>query len=336
MQQVVLGIDIGGTTTKIGLVDKVGKILGEVSVPTPVNTSGVRPEAFVQQLHDAVVQLQSEVKEAHTILAIGIGAPNASYYSGAIEYAANLPWQHEVAPIAQLFEKYFPNIPIKLTNDANAAALGEMLYGGARGMKDFIVVTLGTGFGSGIVCNGQLLYGSDGFAGELGHTTVIPNGRACGCGRKGCLETYVSATGIKQTVFEVISRHYFTESSPLKNLSYHDMVGKDIDVAALGGDSIALEVFDQTAKMLAYGLANAIAMTSPEAIFIYGGLAKAGDLLMLPTRKYLNAQVLKNFCKRDVNGKLLQEARTKVALSELNNKNGAVLGAAALGWNEIK
>ena len=334
MQQVVLGIDIGGTTTKIGLVDKAGKILGEASVPTPVNTSGVRPEAFVQQLHDKIVQLQSA--EKHSILAVGIGAPNASYYSGAIEYAANLPWQHEVAPIAQLFEKYFPNIPVKLTNDANAAALGEMLYGGARGMKDFIVVTLGTGLGSGVVCNGQLLYGSDGFAGELGHTTVIPNGRACGCGRRGCLENYVSATGIKQTAFEVISRRYFTEPSLLKKLSFLDMTAKDIADAAAQGDSIALEVFDQTAKMLACGLANAIAITSPEAIFIYGGLAKAGDLLIAPTRRYLNEQVLKNFCKRDVNGKLLQEARTKVALSELNDKNGAVLGAAALGWNEVR
>ncbi len=336
MKQVVLGIDIGGTSTKIGIVDKAGNIVGEATTPTPVNTSGERPEGFVLQLHDAATKLQASIKEPHQILAIGIGAPNANYYEGTIEFAANLPWQNEVAPIGQLFEKYYPGIPVKLTNDANAAALGEMIYGGARGMKDFISVTLGTGLGSGIICNGEMVYGADSFAGELGHITMDPNGRTCGCGRKGCLETYVSATGLKQTAFEVMSRHYFTEPSALKKFSFLDMTSKDIADAAAQGDAMALEVFDQTAKTLAYGLANAIAITCPEAIFIYGGLAKAGDLLMVPVRKYLNEVVLKNFCKRDAKGNILREARTQILLSELNDKNGAVLGAAALAWNEIK
>lgn len=336
MQQVVLGIDIGGTTTKIGLVDKDGNILGETCTPTPVNTSGARPEGFVLQLHDAITGLRSEMKEAHEVLGIGIGAPNGNYYKGTIEFASNLPWQNEVAPVAQLFEKYYPHIPVKLTNDANAAALGEMIYGGARGMKDFMVVTLGTGLGSGIVCSGQLLYGSDSFAGELGHVVMNPDGRKCGCGRRGCLETYVSATGLKQTAFEVMSHRYFTEPSELKRFSFADMTAKDIADAAAQGDSMALEVFDKTAQMLAYGLANAIVITSPEAIFIYGGLAKAGELLLAPTRRYLNEVTLKNFCKRDKSGSILREANAQVLLSELNDKNGAVLGAAALAWNEIE
>jgi glucokinase len=335
MQQVVLGIDVGGTSTKIGLVDREGRILGETTTPTPANTSGARPEGFVVQLHDAVASLQKEVGEPHELVAVGIGAPNASYYNGTIEFSSNLPWQNEVAPIVQLFEKCYPNIPIRITNDANVAALGEMIYGGARGMKDFIVVTLGTGLGSGIVCNGRLLYGADSFAGELGHIVMNPEGRTCGCGRKGCLETYVSATGLKQTAFEVMSRHYFSEPSALKKLSFLDMTSKDIADAAAQGDAIALEVFDETAKMLACGLANAIAITSPEAIFIYGGLAKSGELLLAPTRKYLNEAALKNFCKRDKSGNILHEANAQLLLSELNDKNGAVLGAAALAWNEV-
>ncbi|MDR2937634.1 MAG: ROK family protein [Prevotellaceae bacterium] len=334
--QVVLGIDIGGTTTKIGLVDKAGNILGETVTPTPANTSGISPEGFVLQLHDAIAALRSKLTEVCEVVSTGIGAPNGSYYKGTIEYAANLPWQHEVAPIAQLFEKYYPGIPVKLTNDAKAAALGEMIYGGARGMRDFIVVTLGTGFGSGIVCGGALLYGSDSFAGELGHTIINPNGRHCGCGRRGCLETYVSATGLKQTAFEVMSARYFTEPSALKRLSFLDMTAKDIADAAAQGDSMALEVFDKTAQMLALGLANAIAITGPEAIFIYGGLAKSGDLLLAPTRKYLNEAALKNFCKRDEKGNILREAKAQVLLSELNDKNGALLGAAALAWEEME
>ncbi len=336
MTNVVVGIDVGATSTKIGLVDKDGKILGESSTPTPINTSGARPEEFVFQLYNAITSLQKTVKEEHQIMAIGIGAPNANYYEGTIEFAANLPWQHEVAPIAKLFEKYYTGIPIKLTNDANAAAIGEMVYGGARGMRDFISVTLGTGLGSGIVCNGEMIYGADSFAGELGHITMVPNGRHCGCGRRGCLETYVSATGLKQTAFEVMSRHYFTDQSTLKKISFLDVTAKDICDAALQGDQMALEVFEETGKMLAYGLTNAIVLTSPEAIFIYGGLANAGELLLAPTRKYLNEHMMKNFCRRDDKGNYVREARTKILLSELNDKNGAVLGAAALAWFELK
>jgi glucokinase len=336
MKQVVVGIDVGATSVKIGLVDKNGNILGETGTPTPENTSGVTPESFVQQLHDTITALRGTLTEKFDILGIGIGAPNGNYYNGTIEFAVNLPWRNEIAPIAELFAKRYPGIPIKLTNDANAAALGEMIYGGARGMRDFISVTLGTGLGSGIICNGEMVYGVDGFAGELGHITIVPNGRQCGCGRKGCLETYVSATGLKLTAFEVMSDHYFSEPSALKKLSFLDMTSKDIADAAAQGDKMALEVFDETAKKLAYGLTNAVVLTSPEAIFIYGGLAKAGELLLAPTRKYLDEYMLKSFCKRDAKGNIVQQANVKLLLSELNDKNGAVLGAAALAWNELR
>jgi glucokinase len=335
MKEVVLGIDIGGTSTKMGYVDREGNVLCNSSFHMPVDASLMRPEEFVFRLYETAQQLYSENAASTKILGIGIGAPNGNYYKGTIEFAANLPWHHEIIQLTQLFQKYYSDIPIKLTNDANAAALGEMLYGGAKGMKDFIFITLGTGLGSGFVSNGNLIYGQDGFAGEMGHITMVPNGRKCGCGREGCLETYVSATGVKQTAFELLAKHYFTETSLLKQFSYDAMTAKDIAEAAQSNDAIAKEVFEEAGEMLGMALANMVAITSPEAIFIYGGLANSGDLIMKPTRRSLDRNILKNFKKKDEKGNILEEANVKLILSELNNKQGAILGAAALAWKEI-
>ncbi|MDR1416608.1 MAG: ROK family protein [Prevotellaceae bacterium] len=333
MERVVLGIDIGATSSKLGLVDSAGNILVESSIPTPVNTSGVSAAEFVKSLCEASFVLQHQARTVE-VIGVGAGAPNANYNKGTIEFAANLPWQHEVVPFVELMKTYFPNLPIRITNDANAAAIGEKVYGGAKGMKDFVSITLGTGFGSGIVVGGELVYGCDGFAGEIGHVVMIPNGRRCGCGRLGCLETYVSATGLKQTAFEVMSRRYFTEKSLLKAASFNEITPKYIADAALQGDSMALEVFEQTGEMLGLALANTVAFSSPEAIFLYGGLANSGDLLLTPTRKSLDKNMLKNYCKRTADGQFIQEASTQLLLSHLCNKNGAVLGAAALVWHE--
>ncbi|MDR0712588.1 MAG: ROK family protein [Prevotellaceae bacterium] len=333
-KKVVLGVDVGGTTTKLGLVDSAGSILAESSIPTPANTSGVSAADFVKQLCEAAFVLQHQPNEMFEVVGVGAGAPNANYNKGAIEFAVNLPWPHEVVPFAELIQAYFPRLPIKVTNDANAAAIGEKVYGGAKNMNDFIVITLGTGFGSGIVAGGKLVYGCDGFAGEIGHIIMIPDGRHCGCGRAGCLETYVSATGLKQTAFEVMSRRYFSGKSLLKAISFNEITPKYIADAARQGDSMALEVFERTGEMLGLALANTVAFSSPEAIFLYGGLANAGDLLLNPTRKSMNKNMLKNYCKRDDNGQILQEANTQLLLSNLCNKNGAVLGAAALVWHE--
>ncbi|MDR3297559.1 MAG: ROK family protein [Prevotellaceae bacterium] len=332
MKKIVLGIDVGGTSTKLGLVDAGGNIVAESSIPTPPNTSKMPAKEFIKSLCEEAFSLQRN--EDAELLGIGIGAPNGCYHKGTVEFAANLPWKNEVVPFVDLMSVYFPNMPIKITNDANAAAIGEMVYGGARGMADFISITLGTGVGSGIVVGGQLVYGSDGFAGELGHIIVAPTGRQCGCGRRGCLETYVSATGLKQTAFEIMSRHYFSEPSLLKEISFNAMTPKYIGDAAAKGDAMAIEVFEETGRTLGQALANNIAFSSPQAIFLYGGLANAGDLLLNPTRRALDEYTLKNFCKRNARGEIVQEANADLRLSELNNKNGAVLGAAALVWQD--
>ncbi|MDR1022351.1 MAG: ROK family protein [Prevotellaceae bacterium] len=335
MKKVVLGIDIGATSAKLGLVDSAGNILAESSVPTPVNTSGVSAADFVKSLCEAAFVLQHQANAPVELAGVGVGAPNANYSKGTIEFAANLPWQQEVVPFVELMQAYFPELPIRITNDANAAAIGEMVYGGAKEMKDFVSITLGTGLGSGIVVGGELVYGCDGFAGEIGHFIMTPDGRRCGCGRVGCLETYVSATGLKQTAFEVMSRRYFTEKSLLKAASFNEITPKYIADAALQGDSMALEVFEKTGEMLGLALANIVAFSSPEAIFLYGGLANSGDLLLTPTRKSMNKNMLKNYCKRTEQGQVVQEASTQLLLSHLCNKNGAVLGAAALVWHKI-
>ncbi len=314
MKEAVIGFDIGGTYTKYGFVTRDGEIMNEGSVATGRHSNV--PD-FVKDLKNT---LDAEIKNNFAIKGIGIGAPNGNYYRGTVEYAPNLKWKG-VIPLKQYFEDNF-GVPASVTNDANAAALGEMLYGNARGMKDFIMITLGTGLGSGIVANGEMVYGHDGFAGELGHINAIPDGRKCGCGRKGCLETYASATGIVRTVFELIaSENLETELSCFGEL---ELEAKHISIAAHNGDKLALMAFDKTARILGMKLADAVATTSPEAIFIFGGLAAAGDLIMKPTEKYLNEYLLP-----------IYKNKVKLMPSALQDKNIAVMGAAALKWKEL-
>lgn len=312
---VVAGIDIGGTNTEIGLVDKNGTIL--FSERSSTRSYDV-PEKFIQ---DAARILRIGIeKTATNLIGIGIGAPSANYYSGSIEFAPNMPWKG-IIPLAEMLSKEM-QVNCKLTNDANAAALGELLFGDAKFLRDFVVVTLGTGLGSGFVVNGEVLYGHDGFAGELGHVIVERNGRLCGCGRKGCLETYVSATGIVITAKEFLKSH--TEKSELRNVSDEELTGKLITDAAVRGDVLALQLMDFTAEKLAFALANMVAITSPSHIFLYGGLAKAGDLLLIPAKKYFDEFILRNY-----------KGKVDLKLSGLP-ENVAVLGAAALGWKEAE
>ena len=251
---------------------------------------------------------------------MGVGAPNGNYYKGTIEFAPNLPWKG-VIPLAAMFEDKL-GIPTALTNDANAAAIGEMTYGAARGLRDFIMITLGTGVGSGIVVNGQLVYGHDGFAGELGHVIVERDGRTCGCGRKGCLETYCSATGVARTAREFLVAR--SEPSLLREIPAEEIVSKDVYDAAIKGDKLAQEIFEYTGTILGRALADFIAFSSPEAIILFGGLAKSGDLIMKPIQKALDENVLKIYA-----------GKTKLLLSQLKDADAAVLGASALGW-EVK
>lgn len=307
----VCGIDIGGTNTTAGLVTPDGTIVLKKNIPTTTHKT-------IGDFIDAVATLiQNMVSETGCALTgIGIGAPNGNFYNGTIEFAPNLPWKGVIRFTEQL-KKYFPTTNIILTNDANAAAWGEKIYGAAKGENDFIMITLGTGVGSGIVCGGNLVYGHDGFAGEIGHTIVDPNGRPCGCGRKGCLETYTSASGIVKTAVELLKSRGL--SSMLDHISIDKLSSEIIAKAALQGDTIALEVFDKTAYYLALKLADAVAHTSPSSIYIFGGVAKAGDLLMLPLKKYFNEF-------------LLQIYKNKVELkwSALPDNDAAILGAASL------
>ena len=314
--QLVLGVDVGGTNTVFGLVDKTGNVYLIDSIPTQADKPA---ENLFSRLFETYNELVNDASNDFELTGIGIGAPNANYYKGTIENPPNLNWGF--VDVISLIKK-FSDVPVALTNDANAAALGEMYYGAAKGMKNFIVITLGTGLGSGIVVNGNLLYGHDGFAGEIGHTIYDPNGRQCGCGRKGCLETYVSAPGIKRTVMELISRTNL--KSRLRSISYENLEAKMITEAALGGDELALEAFDFTAKVLGLKLADSVAHTSPEAIILFGGLANAGDLLLVPTKRYLEENLFHVF-----------KNKVKLLKSELNEGKSAVLGAAALIWHEL-
>lgn len=317
MKEAVIGIDIGGTFTKMGIVDRQGNMYAEGSISSDKTPS---IDDFIMELYAAVEKMKSSLKEELNILGIGIGAPNSNYYKGTIEDAANLKWKG-VIPFADKVNKVF-NLPSVLTNDANAAALGEMIFGGAKGMNNFIVITLGTGLGSGIVVNGDVVYGHDGFAGELGHTIVKPNGRECGCGLKGCLETYASAPGIKRTVFELFAQ--LNVKSELRRYNFDELNATMISQAAREGDPIALRAFEITGEILGAKLADAVAMTSPEAIFFFGGLAKAGELLFKHVRANLEPNLLFIF-------------RNKVKLlpSGLTDKNTAVMGASALIWKEL-
>lgn len=313
----VVGIDIGGTNTVFGIVDARGTILCSSSIKTQAYDD---INNYADAVCNNLLPLIESVGGKEKIKGIGVGAPNGNYYNGTIEFAPNLPWKG-VIRLADMIEERL-EIPTALTNDANAAAIGEMTYGVARGMKDFIMITLGTGVGSGIVINGQMVYGHDGFAGELGHTIIRRGGRPCGCGRRGCLETYCSATGVARTAREFLAER--TEPSLLRQIPVEEITSKDVYDAAVKGDKLALDIFDFTGTILGESLADAIAFSSPEAIVLFGGLAKSGEYLMRPLLKALNENVLN-----------IYKGKTKVLISELKDSDAAVLGASALGW-ELK
>lgn len=313
----VMGVDIGGTNTVFGIVDARGQVVASDSIKTRKHSNF---DYYVAELHTEMERLLKANDAEGKIQGIGIGAPNANYYTGEIVNPPNLPWGADVIPLAEKVSKAFGGIPVAVTNDANAAALGEMTYGVARGMRDFIMITLGTGVGSGIVVNGQVVYGHDGFAGELGHLVVKRNnGRMCGCGRTGCLEAYCSATGVARTAREFLEVR--TDDSALRNIQVEDITSKDVYDAASNGDKLAKEIFEYTGKILGEAFADMIAFSSPQAIVLFGGLAKSGDLLMKPLQAALDKAVMPIF-----------RGKTKVLLSELKESDAAVLGASALGW----
>jgi glucokinase len=316
----VVGIDIGATFTKFAVIDLMANVLIEGTTPTDHTDNA---DVYLKDLTQAVNGAIKKVEEHVTVKGIGVGAPNGNYKTGCIDFAVNLKWSHgKMVPLVPLLQKYYPNTPIAVTNDANAAALGEMIYGGAKGLKDFILITLGSGLGSGLVANGELVYGHDGFAGELGHIRARDNGRACACGRRGCLETYVSAPGIKRTVFELLAE--YNDPSELRGYSFNDLTSEIIYHAATRGDVIALKAFAATGDILGVKLADAVAHTSPEKIFLFGGLAKAGDYILKPTRESFERNLLKNY-----------QGKISIELSQLPEGNVAVLGSSALIWQEI-
>jgi glucokinase len=310
----VAGVDIGGTNTVFGLVDKNGKILLKEHVSTehfPV------PEDLVMVVSQRIKKAMDQFPD-HELAGIGIGAPNGNFFKGTIEFAPNLKWEG-VIPLAKLFNDRM-NVKTILTNDANAAAIGEMIFGGAKGMKDFIFITLGTGLGSGIVANGEMVYGHDSFAGEIGHVIMFPDGRQCGCGRKGCLETYCSATGIKRTFSDLQMSHHM--KTDLRGLVAD---AKYIHEKALAGDKDAIAAFNYTGEILGLALANSVAYTSPEAIFLFGGLALAGDFIFTPTKISFENHLLS-----------IYKNKIKILPSQLKENDAALLGAASLIWKEIK
>lgn len=312
----VIGIDIGGTNTVFGIVDARGHVVASDSVKTLKYADF---DDYITSLKDGIERLLRANEAEDKIQGIGIGAPNANYYTGEIINPPNLPWG-PVIPLAEKVSEAFNGIPVAVTNDANAAALGEMTYGAARGMRDFIMIALGTGVGSGIVVNGQVVYGHDGFAGELGHMIVKRNnGRICGCGRTGCLEAYCSATGVARTAREFLELR--TEPSELRNLQIDDITSKEVYDAAMAGDKLAKEIFQYTGTILGQAFADMIAFSSPQAIILFGGLAKSGELLLKPVTEAMNKAVMPIF-----------RGKTKVILSELRESDAAVLGASALGW----
>lgn len=312
----VVGMDIGGTNTVMGIVDQRGNILDTDAVKTGEYE---RVEDYVEAVCAKLIPLIEKHGGADKFRGMGIGAPNANYYRGTIEQAPNLPWKG-IVPLADMF-KQKTGVPVAITNDANAAALGEMTYGAARGMKDFIMITLGTGVGSGIVTGGQMLYGHDGFAGELGHVCVdrSSDARLCGCGRRGCLEAYCSATGVARTAREVLVAS--AEPSLLRQVPAEQITSKDVYDAAVKGDALALDIFQRTGETLGRAIADFIAFSSPEAIVLFGGLTKAGEYIMRPIREAVEAHVMPIF-----------KGKTKILFSELKDADAAVLGASALGW----
>jgi glucokinase len=316
MEALAIGIDIGGTGTKFGIVDRVGNVLFSSEISTR-KLSDVN--SFIDELYTELSKLIDNVGGIGRIKGIGVGAPNGNYYTGTIEYAPNLPWKG-IIPLARMMEDKF-KIPVVLTNDANAAAIGEMMYGAAQGMKDFIMITLGTGVGSGIVANGKLVYGHDGFAGELGHTTIIPNGRLHeGTGKRGSLESYASATGVRLTTLEILEKS--TEPSSLRSVPPDQIDSKKVYEAAIAGDAVAKEIFESTGTILGAALANFVMFSSPEAIILFGGLTKAGDLILKPTRESMEANLIQIF-----------QNKVKILVSHLKESDAAILGASALAWD---
>lgn len=311
-----IGVDIGGTNTKFGIVDKRGNIVHQSRMKT---SDYEQVGAFVDDLYEHLLPLIQEVGGIEMIKGIGIGAPNGNYYKGTIEFAPNLKWKGIVPMVSIVQEKF--KVPATLTNDANAAAQGEMMYGAAKGMKDFIVITLGTGVGSGIIVNGQLVYGHDGFAGELGHVTVIPDGRPhWGTELKGSLEAYCSATGIRLTAIELLEKYAGTPS-PLRDIPAEEIDSKKVCDCAMNGCEISKEIFQFTGEVLGRALANFIMFSSPEAIVLFGGVTASGDLLMKPTRYAMEANLLPIF-----------QNKVKLIFSDLKEADAAILGASALVW----
>jgi len=312
----VIGLDLGGTNSVFGIVDS----RGEIKATTAIKTHGYGSvENYVNACVEALSVIIEQVGGIDRIKAMGIGAPNGNYYNGTIEFAPNLEWAHDgVVPLAKLFSDRL-GIPVALTNDANAAAIGEMIYGVARGMKNFIMITLGTGVGSGIVINGQMVYGSDGFAGELGHVIVRRNGRSCGCGRKGCLECYCSATGVARTARELLETT--EQPSLLRDLDPSKITSLDVSIAAEKGDKLANDIYEFTGHLLGEACADFAAFCSPEAFIFFGGMAKAGDLIMNPIKEAYDKNVLK-----------IYKDKAKFLVSGLDGASAAVLGASAVGW----
>jgi len=314
----VIGLDLGGTNSVFGIVDQ----RGDIKATTAIKTGGFeKVDDYVAAAVNALQPIIEQVGGIDTIKAMGIGAPNGNYYNGTIEYAPNLPWAHNcIVPLAQLFSDRL-GIPVALTNDANAAAIGEMVYGVARGMKNFIVITLGTGVGSGIVVNGQLLYGHDGFAGELGHVTMVrgAEGRPCGCGRTGCLEAYCSATGVARTARELLAKT--DRPSLLRDMKPEDITSLDVSIAAGKGDQLAQDIYQFTGRMLGEACADFAAFSSPEAFIFFGGMVKAGDLIMNPIKQSYDEHVLP-----------IYRGKARFLVSGLDGASAAVLGASAIGW----
>ena len=317
MKELTIGIDIGGTNTKYGIVDRSGNVIYQGSIST---SEYEEFKDYFKALAVAIRKAMEPLKREYKFLGIGVGAANGNYYKGTIERATNLKWKG-IIPLADMLKEEFDMVAI-ITNDANAAAVGEMVYGAAKGMKDFIVITLGTGLGSGFVANGMLLNGKHGIAGEVGHTSVNPAGRYCNCGKRGCLETYVSATGIKRTVYKLLADHL--EPSELRGISFDNLNTKMITEAAIRGDIVALAAFEYTGRILGMKLAETVVHTDPEAIFLFGGLSLAGDLIFKPTIRHMEANLMPLF-----------RGKIKVLPSGLQNQAAPILGASSLVWNYL-
>jgi glucokinase len=312
-----VGVDIGGTNTVIGFIDNNGNFVDEQSIET---LGGQGVDNFIIRLSDNIEEMNSRITENYSISGIGIAAPTANYLNGTIEGSSNLKWGN--VNIVDMMKNHF-DVPIVIENDANAAALGELAYGKAKGMKNFIVLTLGTGFGSGIVIDGKVFYGQNGLAGEIGHTVIEANGRECSCGKSGCLETYISGRGLKRTVFYLLSRS--NDESRLREINYNDLTAKKISELALENDPIALKAFDFTGEIFGRKLADLVASFNPEAIILFGGLADSDELLLKPTRKYFKQNLLS-----------IYEGKVELLKSELQNGKAAVLGVGNLIYNEIR